>query len=318
MPIPDPPTSDHAADEARFWGKRQTPDLPDHRLRARASSPQELWEDPEVEAIARGRYVERILDSCPPPRMEILELACGCGWLSLELARRGHNVKGIDLSAERIQSAREYAALVRVKEDALGRLEYEVADLTTIPLPRTRYDRIVCWDGLHHIAPIEPLMREIHEALRPGGLLLLFDHIGPASRTLGRLDGLMAGLVVLLCQPRNLARLARGHERTERSASEDVTGIEMVDAAARRFGRSNMQAETTLGFGKRWLARLRGPRGVRLPVVRAICSLDRFWIRSGLLRGEYVFVIARKCPEGATGHLAGSSNGVDDPRATSE
>ncbi len=294
MSGPCPATADPTREEARFWGERQTPDLPDHRLRARTSSPQELWEDPDVEAIARGAYVDRILAACSPPGMDVLELACGCGWLALELARCGHNVRGIDLSPERIKSAQSYARLLREAGREMGALEHEVGDLRRLPLPESAYDRIVCWDGLHHIAPIGPLMERIHEALRPGGQLLLFDHIGPASRLQGGIDRALAGLAVAVCQPMNLPKLLRADHGANRAPSEDVTGLEMIDEAIRVFGIADVRVETVLGLGKRWLARLRGPRRLRLGFVRAICALDSLWIRTGLLRGEYVFVEARR------------------------
>lgn len=283
-----------ATDEARFWGERQTSDLPDHRLRARTSSPQELWEDPDVEEIARGAYVDRILAACSPPAMDILELACGCGWLALELARAGHNVRGIDLSEERLESARNYALELRKAGHRMGGLEYEAGDLRAIPLPTSAYDRVVCWDGLHHIAPIGPLMERIHDALRPGGQLLLFDHIGPASRMQAGLDRALAGLAVAVCQPATLPKLFRAGSASHRAPSEDATGPEMIDEARRVFGAGEVRVETTLGLGKRWLARLRGPRRVRLGLVRTVCFLDSLWIKAKILRGEYVYLSARR------------------------
>ncbi len=290
--------SDSPLEEARYWGDRQTPDLPDHRLRARAASPQELWDDPEVEAIARGSYVDRILTACDPPGMDILELACGCGWLSLELARRGHRVRGIDLSPARIDSARGYAHRLRESGERLESLEHEIGDLKTLLLPESRYDRIVCWDGLHHIAPIAPLIEQLRGTLRPGGRILLFDHIGPATRIQGWLDRALAGFVVAVCQPANLPKLFGARRGAGRAPSEDATGREMIDEMIRAFGPENVHVETVLGLGKRWLARLRGPRRVRLAFVRVVCFLDRFMIRAGVLRGEYVFIVAEALPGG--------------------
>jgi hypothetical protein len=176
----------------------------------------------------------------------------------------------------------------------MGALEYEAGDLRKISIPPTAYDRIVCWDGLHHIAPIGPLMQRIHDALRPGGQLLLFDHIGPASRLQAAIDRVLAGLVVAVCQPSRLPALFRADRAAHRAPFEDVTGIEMIAEARRVFGAAEVQVETALGLGKRWLARLRGPRAVRLGLVRSICFLDSLWIKAKLLRGEYVYLTARR------------------------
>ncbi len=278
--------------EARFWDGRQTPDSPDHRLRRRVESPQELWEDPDVEAIARGRYVDRILDACEPAPLEILELACGCGWLSLELARRGHRVHGIDLSPERIKSARDYAAAVSRVEPGLGALTHEVADLNAVVLPRRAYDRIVCWDGLHHIHAVHRLMEQIAVALRPGGKLVIFDHIGPAGPVQSAIDRGIAVAVVLIHQPGSFGTVIRRARAAERAPSEDVTGTEMIEAARSIFGRDRVRTETALAFGKRWLARMRGPRPIRLAAARLHCALDALAIRARLARGEYLYLEA--------------------------
>jgi 2-polyprenyl-3-methyl-5-hydroxy-6-metoxy-1,4-benzoquinol methylase len=288
--------SDRTAEEARFWDERQTADAPDHRLRRRAASPQELWDDPEIEAITRGRYVDRILADCSTPGLAILELACGCGWLSLELARRGHHVHGIDLSPERIRSASEYAAVIREKETGLGRLSHEVSDLNRIELPSRRYDRVVCWDGLHHIEEIERLAAQIHRTLRPGGRLLVFDHIGPAGQPQRRMDEALALLTVMICHPADLARLVRSRKHVHRAPSEDVTGAEMVTVITRAFGAHRVRVETVLALGKRWLARLRGPRTLRLAFTRAFCRWDRTMIRARILQGEYIYIEAARDP----------------------
>lgn len=282
------------AEEARFWDARQTPDSPDHRLRRRLESPEELWEDPEVEAIARGRFVDRIMAACEPPPRDLLELACGCGWLSLELARRGHRVHAIDLSPERIESARLYAESLRASEPNLGGLTYEVADLNTVALTEGRFDRVICWDGLHHIHAIRRLMAEIDRSLRPGGRLIIFDHIGPANALQSAIDRGIALFIVALQQPGNLRRTIRRNRGAERAPSEDVTGVEMITAARSVFGDDRVAVETALATGKRWLARLRGPRSIRLGLVRFHCALDRAAIRLRLARGEYLFLEAVK------------------------
>lgn len=294
----EPPGDDAIAREARFWDARQTSDEPDHRLRRRTASPQELWEDPEIEAIARGRYVDRILDGCGTERLDVLELACGCGWLALELARRGHTVHAIDISPERIRSAAEYAALLPGRGERLGRLTHEIADLNTIDLPPRAYDRIVCWDGLHHVEEIARLVGQAHESLRPGGRLIVFDHVGPRNAAQRRADEALALLAVLLCQPAHLASILRGRRHVERAPSEGVTGKEMIHRIEETFGAQHVRVETVLSLGKRWLARLRGPRALRLGFARAFCAVDRAAIRSRLARGEYVYIEAGRAPRG--------------------
>ena len=53
----------------------------------------------------------------------ILDLACGTGILAIELARKGHIVKGIDISPEMIR-------LANSKSTGLPNVFFEVADIT--------------------------------------------------------------------------------------------------------------------------------------------------------------------------------------------
>ncbi|MDM7915136.1 MAG: class I SAM-dependent methyltransferase [Candidatus Eisenbacteria bacterium] len=283
------------ADESRYWGERQTSDPPDHRLRRRAASPQQLWEDPEVEAIARGRFVDRLLDRCGPEPARVLELACGVGWLALELARRGHDVLGMDISEQRIVQARLYAERIAPREPRPLRLRYEVADLNTALLPAETFDRIVCWDGLHHIAEIERLLMQAHRSLRPGGRLLAFDHVGPRSPLQGWIDRGAAVLVTAACRPGSLPRLFRAEASgSEHAESEGAAGREIVSLVREIFGAPNVGTEEALGFGKRWLARLRGPRSARLSFVRGAVAFDRLLLRCRITTGEYLYLEARK------------------------
>ncbi|GAA1311478.1 class I SAM-dependent methyltransferase [Saccharothrix xinjiangensis] len=71
--------------------------------------PNEFWRravPPEV-TVEEIDFVEERLDLAP--RSLVLDVPCGSGRHSLELARRGHRVTGVDLSAEAIGHARRAA-----------------------------------------------------------------------------------------------------------------------------------------------------------------------------------------------------------------
>jgi 2-polyprenyl-3-methyl-5-hydroxy-6-metoxy-1,4-benzoquinol methylase len=56
----------------------------------------------ELSAIDICQFVNSML---PYPKQTILEVGCGNGYLTLELAISGHDVTGIDLSADIIEVA---------------------------------------------------------------------------------------------------------------------------------------------------------------------------------------------------------------------
>ena len=60
-------------------------------------------------------FLEKAL--APPPGASLLDIPCGSGRHSVELARRGYRMTGIDLSADFLKDARARAAEAQVKLD---------------------------------------------------------------------------------------------------------------------------------------------------------------------------------------------------------
>ena len=64
---------------------------------------------------AVGQVTEMIALLGSPPGASILDLPCGVGRHSLEFARRGHAVTGVDLTQQYLDQAREHALAERLK-----------------------------------------------------------------------------------------------------------------------------------------------------------------------------------------------------------
>ena len=133
----------------------------------------------------------------PRPGMRILDLGCGAGWLSLELARRGAHVTGMDISPTNLALARYMAATnarnfpflyqgfagLPCRLEDFGSVEYLFADLNTVTLPANEYDAIVVWDSLHHVSSLERLLEQVRGALKPAGVFIGLDHAFATPRT---------------------------------------------------------------------------------------------------------------------------------------
>jgi len=104
----------------------------------------------------------------------VLDAGCAAGWYSVELARRGASVTGVDSSATLVDYAKR-----RVEAAKLGdRIELHVADLSE-PLDFIAdhsIDGIVASLVLHYIRDWGPTLREFHRILKPGGWLLFSTH----------------------------------------------------------------------------------------------------------------------------------------------
>jgi 2-polyprenyl-3-methyl-5-hydroxy-6-metoxy-1,4-benzoquinol methylase len=79
---------------------------------------------------------DRILDLILPAAgaLEALDIGCGTGFLSLELASRGHRVTGVDLAPSMIAEARKKAA------ERQAVMRYEEADDEQLPFAAASFD----------------------------------------------------------------------------------------------------------------------------------------------------------------------------------
>lgn len=100
---------------------------------------------------------------------EILDCPCGHGRIANALAERGFRVTGIDASDFFLDRARADAATRGVD------VEYARGDMRDLPW-RERFDALVNWFtsfGYFSDDQNKAVLREFHDALKPGGRLLL-------------------------------------------------------------------------------------------------------------------------------------------------
>lgn len=114
---------------------------------------------------------DRILDLVVPAgrTIDALDAGCGTGFLSLELAARGHRVTGVDFAPAMLAEARRKAATRQLS------IRFEEADAENLPFPSHSFDlaisRHVLWTLPHPEAAIDEWLR----MLRPGGRLAIID-----------------------------------------------------------------------------------------------------------------------------------------------
>lgn len=109
---------------------------------------------------APAPFLEEVLPYLPSGRA--LDVAAGLGANALLLARNGFAVEAIDWS---FAASRKLAAAARIDSLPVRPL---VADLRRFPLPRERYDVVLCFRFLDR-----SLWSPLIDALRPGGALVM-------------------------------------------------------------------------------------------------------------------------------------------------
>jgi 2-polyprenyl-3-methyl-5-hydroxy-6-metoxy-1,4-benzoquinol methylase len=117
---------------------------------------------PHGRALRRGEKIVEYLLALGLERPKILDLGCGMGWLTGELARYGPTT-GIDLSDEAIARARsEYPQATFLAGDVLD-----------LELAEGQFDVVVSQEVIAHVPDQAGYLDRAAQALRPGGYLIL-------------------------------------------------------------------------------------------------------------------------------------------------
>jgi ubiquinone/menaquinone biosynthesis C-methylase UbiE len=97
----------------------------------------------------------------------VLEVGCGTGNISLELARRGAAVVGLDVSGPMLAAAHQ-----RAREQSFS-AAWIRGGAAALPFPRNSFDGVISILALDFMADRPGILREMVRVLRPGGFLLL-------------------------------------------------------------------------------------------------------------------------------------------------
>lgn len=125
-----------------------------------------------IPAYIRERY------STPEARWHALSPGCGTGRKELAWVAAGGIalLEGYDISKKRIAEAERLAASAGMTTST----RFTPGDVRTLDLPAASFDLVILDDALHHIAPLAPFLRKAHSWLRPGGLLVVNEYVGPS------------------------------------------------------------------------------------------------------------------------------------------
>jgi ubiquinone/menaquinone biosynthesis C-methylase UbiE len=126
---------------------------------------------------------------CEQAHGRVLEVAIGTG---RNLAYYPDTVRltGIDLSPAMVEIARRRAA-------ELGRsVDLHVGDAQELAFPDGAFDTVVCTLSLCGIPDVDRAVTEMKRVLRPGGRLLLLDHVAGARRDIRAVQRLLEVVTV--------------------------------------------------------------------------------------------------------------------------
>lgn len=226
-----------------------------------------VWRRPYLARLLNMRHVDFCVRHLPPAGARVLDVGCGPGFMSLELARHRYRVTGLDVSAAALDLGRRLAAENPYRE-AWGSLDYVREDFLAWDGGGERFDAVCFFGALHHFPEPAAVLDHALTLLGPSGTVIARE---PARDWWTDADAtLMAWLRVTLAAagawyqeldlPHDrdgVARLVaqtRAEVREARLADEEVQsprdnssyGTEMVAALRERFDETGFAPETLL------------------------------------------------------------------------
>jgi ubiquinone/menaquinone biosynthesis C-methylase UbiE len=114
---------------------------------------------------------DRILDLVVPKRgpLDALDVGCGTGFLTFELAGRGHRLTGVDFAPAMIEEARRKAGQRGVD------VRFEDGDADSLRFAPASFDLVISRHLLWTLPHPEAAIGEWIRVLRPGGRLVVVD-----------------------------------------------------------------------------------------------------------------------------------------------
>ena len=104
------------------------------------------------------------------PALDVADVGCGEGYLTVEAARFAKHVTAIDKSPDVLARAKDLA-----RRRKLRNISWKRGDLERVPLRDRSVDLVLLSQALHHAAEPDRALAEAFRILREGGRVLLLD-----------------------------------------------------------------------------------------------------------------------------------------------
>ncbi len=133
------------------------------------------WRQPYLIELTYADNFSLVENSIRGRNLRVLEIGCGTGFMSLELARMGHDVVGIDMNEKILRIARRTME-TDPHSKTRGDLRYEVADFNEWSDDPGTYDAVLFSRVLHDLPHPRKILYRVHHLLKNGGRLVCLEY----------------------------------------------------------------------------------------------------------------------------------------------
>jgi SAM-dependent methyltransferase len=111
--------------------------------------------------------------ACPPSighLNTVLDVACGPGLITCEIARSARHVTGIDITPAMIEQA-----IARQQSMGLANMDWQIGDIQPLPFPDAEFSTVFTRYSFHHFLDPQGVLGEMLRVCRPGGKVAVVD-----------------------------------------------------------------------------------------------------------------------------------------------
>jgi ubiquinone/menaquinone biosynthesis C-methylase UbiE len=129
---------------------------------------------------AGGSDLDLMLEVAHPGKdWQVLDIATGGGHTAGKYAPHVAQVIALDLTHEILLAARDH-----LNSHSIFNVTYAQSDSEHLPLPSETMDLVTCRLAAHHFADCPGFLTDCSRVARPGGIVLIVDHLAPEEKTL--------------------------------------------------------------------------------------------------------------------------------------
>lgn len=166
-----------------------------------------------------------------PAGASVLDIGCGPGIWTRELARRGYRTAAVDLTETAVMLTRRSLDLFGLEADVRN------GDAENLPFADAAFDGVVSHGVVHHTPDTQRCIIEMARVLKPGGLAVVsvyYRNFVLRSRLLTRLTGMLLG--------RRVSLPGRGREGMLLSGDPDEI-VRLYDGSGNPLGKAYTAAQ---------------------------------------------------------------------------